>query len=296
MSNSANTPRGLVLALCLPFLAMTGTAALAEPELTFVATGKVADKDKGFDEPSGLALAADGETLWSVSDNSPRLYRIARDGKLVEHIKLGSKMDDLEGVAWDAARSRILLVRERSAEVIELDPEAPEQLVRHALRDMEGYDKVAAIFSAGDANKGLEGIAVMPETGTVFLIKENEPRMLLELSSDLTRILGGIVLDAAMGFAGAGVDDVELDVSDIVWDARRKAFWITSDTGRRVFLFDPVARKALGYRLLWSEHDQRQALHHAEGIALSSDDAQLFVVTDDGHDSRMVEYAIGDGS
>jgi len=296
MSSEAKRLKGLVLVASLAVLGAMGGPAFAEPELTFVATGKVADKDKEFDEPSGLAFAADGEPLWSVSDNSPRLYQIAHDGKVVNSIKLGSKMDDLEGVTWDAGRSRVLLVRERSAEVIELDPAAPEHLVRHALHDMEGYDKIATIFSAGDANNGLEGIAVVPETGNVFLIKENQPRMLLELSPDLTRILGGVVLDPAMGFAGAGVDDAQLDVSDIVWDQTRGAFWISSDVGRRVFLFDPIAGRALGYRLLWLEHDQRHALHHAEGVAVSADGTRLFVVTDDGHDSRMVEYAIGDGS
>lgn len=221
MSSEAIRQSGRMLAAGLELLAATGSAACAEPELRFVARGKVADKGKRFDEPSGLALSADGETFLSVSDSIPRLYLIARDGKVVESIKLGSRMDDLEGVAWDAGRSRVLLVRERSAEVIELDPAAPEQLARHALRDMEGYDRIAAIFSAGDANNGLESIAVVPETGNVSLIKENQPGTLLELSPDLTRILGGVVLDAATGFAGAGVNDEQLAVSGIVWDQGR---------------------------------------------------------------------------
>lgn len=137
-----------------------------------------------------------------------------------------------------------------------------------------------------------KGITVIPETDTVFVVKENHPRLLLELTGDLTTIRGALVLSAAMGVAQVGVADRDLDVSGIVYDTSRNALWITSDTGRAVYLFDTENKTATGFPLTWSNDGQTKPLKNAEGIAVSPNGQRLFVVTDDGPSSRFVAYAV----
>jgi uncharacterized protein YjiK len=94
------------------------------------------------------------------------------------------------------------------------------------------------------------------------------------------------------GFICEGTDDVTLDVSDLTWDAARKAFWILSDEGACVFLFVPETGLATSVSLPGSaDHPQRHA-KNPEGIALNPDGNQLRVVTDDGKDARLFILSI----
>jgi len=262
------------------------------PKLVFVATGKISDQSMEFDEPSGLTFSATGSGLVSVSDNSGALYISSTEGKTLERIDLGKKMDGLEGVEQDRETGRILLVREDSTEIIEVWPDGRSAPARHPLAEMAGYAAIADAFANADSNDGLEGIALVPETGTIILAKEKNPRMLIEVTNDLRTIRGALYLSADLGFVGGKLDDSTLDVSGLAYDATRKAIWITSDTGERVFLFDPVTRRALWYPLFWMDQQQQRVLQNAEGVAVSEDGKRLFVVTDDGKDSRYVEYTI----
>jgi len=287
----------VLLVSCAVGLGAPACAADASgPQLTFVAAHKAYDHHSGFLEPSGLSWNQDETALMSVSDDTSRLFSLSAKGDVHDAIRIEKGLDDLEGVTWDAARARFLVVRERSSEIIEVDPLQPDKPVHHRLDAMEGFDAIAAVFSGGSANKGLEGITVVPAAGEIWVVKENDPRLLIRLDAGLTRIAGVLRLTAAMGFVDDSVDDRTLDVSGLSYDATREKVWITSDTGRRVFLFDPVAERASGYRLLWLDEGKRRELHHAEGVAVSADGQRLFVISDDGHDSRIVEYGLEDNS
>ena len=279
----------------LAVLSLSMSTGFAEPLLPFglepLSSMQIADKKAGFTEPSGLVATPSSEGFWSVSDGTGALFRLTGSGEVVDRVDLGKHTGGLEGVAWDADRTRLLMVREDSAEILVIHPGEPTGLQRFALEGMEGFRAVATLFRADD-NNGLEGITVVPETGTVIVVKENKPRLLLELTSDLTTIRGALLLSPEMGFETPEVADAELDVSGITYDEGRKMLWIASDTGRAVFLLDPQKKTADGFPLTWSEDGQIRRLKNAEGVALSADGQHLFVVTDDGHSSRLVEYEI----
>lgn len=266
-------------------------AAAAEGALRHLGSGRIADRDAGFAEPSGLALAAGGRGFWSVSDDAPRIVALGPDGALAQARALETGVADLEGVAEDARRGRLLTVAEDAAEIVVIDL-ASGTVERAPLAALAGYEAVAAAFRDGDPNDGLEGITAHSETGSVFVVKERGPRLLLELTPDLRRIRGALELSAEIGFVDDETADGRLDVSGLAVDQRRGGLWIVSDTGGRAFLLDLETLTARGWPLLRSDKPGAKRIRNAEGVALSADGAVLHVVTDDGKKSRLHRYAV----
>lgn len=256
--------------------------------LRFVKSHKIADPAHDFTEVSGLSLAQGGG-FWSVSDDTARLFHLDDEGKIRKKSSLPSD-PGLEGVALDPAGGRLLTVREDTSEILAIAQDGT--LTRHSILAMDGADGLAVYFSASDTNDGLEGITVDPESGAVFVIKERTPRLLIEISPDLTSIRRVITLTEAAGFASDQADDDRLDVSGLEWDPSRQGLWITSDTGKAIFLFSMSTLHAKGWALLSDDKGKPHRVSNAEGVALAADGRSVFVVTDDGNKSRLLEYRI----
>ncbi|NDW45284.1 SdiA-regulated domain-containing protein [Ruegeria sp. PrR005] len=259
----------------------------AEMSLSLVKSREIAEPSIGFSEPSGLSTAADGG-FWSVSDNVARLFRLDHKGRPGKPDDLSAE-PQLEGIAEDMPRQRLLMVREDTTEILSLAPDGT--LTRFRLLALPGAEGLAAHFQA-DENNGLEGITVDPETGAVLLVKERRPRLLIELAPDLSRVVRIQEMSAAMGFVSAAAQDDRLDLSGLAWDARRKGVWITSDTGQAVFFLDLSSMTARGWALMDADKKKLHPVSNAEGVALSSKGDVLHVVTDDGKKSRLLTYRI----
>lgn len=293
-TSSFAATRSLNARLLLPMgslivLVLAGFAASTPPErmsLVFLSSEKVFDAAKGFTEPSGLGLASEGG-FWSVSDSAANLFRLDDTGKKLraEERPVAS---GLEGVVEDTKRQRLLSVQEDTTEILLIEG---ERVSRIALLSLAGADQLNQFF-ASDENDGLEGITVEPKTGTVFVLKERAPRLLIEISSDLTTIRRAIRLSRENGFAPAHGRAEKFDVSGITWDARRNGFWIVSDTGRAIFFFRVNDLYAQGWALREAHGDTFRAVKNAEGVALGPDGTVLHVVTDDKDHSRFLTYRI----
>ena len=259
---------------------MPGTIAFEESH-------EIRSASAGLLEPSGLAAAADGNHLWTVSDSGGKIFLVDLKGDLKPNHTIETGFDDLEGIALDPTHGRLLAVSEQSGEIISI-PLSGGPFESHPISEMEGYDALDVPLSQPRSNDGLEGIAIDPETSLVYVVKENDPRLLLELSADLTRIVGAETLTANLGFVSDRADDIALDVAGIEFDPVRRALWIVSDTGERIFLYDPKTRSAASWPLVHGRHH----VQNAEGIALLDGGTRLAIVTDDGKESRLLIYRL----
>jgi SdiA-regulated len=280
----------MAVALCaLPVLVQADAAD--RPILRIEDVRKIANRSEGFTEPSGLALASDGQGYWSVSDDSTGIFRLTAEGRLDPGLGVPLVAMGLEGVVEDTARRRLLVIQEEEAAIIAVElTDGAASL--HPLSGMSGFAKIATIFGPLASNNGLEGITVDTSTDQVVVVKESEPRLMIRISADLSTILGVTELTAASGFACDGTEDAVLDVSDITHDATRNAFWLLSDEGACVVLFDPRTGQMTGFALPAAVDRPNRRLKHPEGIALNRDGTALRVVTDDGKDSRLAILSI----
>ena len=256
-------------------------------KLRFEAVYEIAVKNQGFNEVSGLALA-EGGGLWSVSDDTKQLFLLDAKGKIASDGTPGET--GLEGIESDAARGRILAVREDTGEILVFGADGTVQ--RHYIGRIEGAAKLVREPRDWTDNNGLEGITVEPASGAVFVVKERDPRLLIELDPALKRVRRALTLTAALGFRSEDANDDDLDVSGLAWDAGRRGFWITSDTGKSVYFLDLRSMRARGWALLAPHGGEMKAVSNAEGVALSADGGRLFIVTDDGAHSRLLVYRV----
>jgi uncharacterized protein YjiK len=280
------------VALALGFLPALTLADGAGPQvLQIEEVRKIADRSQRFNEPSGLALASDGQGYWSVSDDSAGIFRLTAEGKLDPGLGVPLQVTGLEGVVEDSVRGRLLAVQEEDAAIIAVELTDGEVSL-HPLSGMSGFARIATIFGPLASNNGLEGITIDTTTDEVVVVKESEPRLMIRISADLSTILGAVELTGASGFACDGTEDAALDVSDITYDAALRAFWLLSDEGSCVVLLDQARGQMSGLTLPASAEHPKRRLQNPEGIALSPDGTELRVVTDDGKDSRLAILSI----
>ena len=283
-----------MLTVCAAALAVAlpAPASAEQLDVTFIESFPIFDKKADFKEPSGLALSADCSHLWSVSDSAKRIVRLGLDGRILSDGAIELPVQGLEGLAFDAGGSRLLMVREDGNEVLAADIASGEVTLRRKLADMHGYRDVGAYFETSRKNKGLEGITIDPATGRVFVLKEGDPMLLIELSRDLDRIVGHKVLNAAKGFNESLARGAKLDVSGVAFDQERGLLWVVSDRGRRIFLVDPDTARAGNAPLKATVDGKEVDVHHGEGIAYCPENGRLYVVNDDGKSSRLFVYEI----
>ena len=101
-----------------------------------------------------------------------------------------------------------MTVKEENNEIIKIQVDTQEVVARKRLAEMTGYDTVKQYFPVNEENKGLEGITWNTTTGTIFVIKEGHPGVLVEVSSDLQTIQTHQVLNDKNGFSDTEVTGV----------------------------------------------------------------------------------------
>jgi uncharacterized protein YjiK len=253
-------------------------------KIVFEHSFSIRHADEGLLEPSGLTLARDG-TLWTVSDDTRRLFHIDPQGALLGKIDIGNR--GLEGITVDAA-GHLWAVDEDSGKILHYDPETGEEILEQKVEDVDGFCAVEKWFE-GNGNNGLEGIAFDPVRSEFLLLKESEPGLLIAVSDQMDRIVSVDLLDRTHGFSDNDRADRKLDFSGIGYDSLRDLFWIVSDEARRVYLFDRRRGRAVASFPLLLEDEHRE-VKKAEGIALDSTGTRLFVVSD--KDARLYVYRV----
>ena len=250
--------------------------------LTYLDRFNIENKEEGLSEPSGLALSNGKKALWTISDDTKKIFKLSRDGDLKKDDSFEIPDKGLEGIAVVPTGAYLLTIKEETNEIIQIQVDRQEVVDRKRLANMAGYDAVASYFTGGGANKGLEGITWNHKTGTIFVMKEGCPGLLIEVSSDLKTIRSHHVLNEENGFRDIEVGADELDFSDLCYDLRRDRFWIISDKAKRLFLYDWNGNKVIqSSKLGYGKNGKYREIKKAEGVVIDPDANRLYVVSDE---------------
>ena len=249
--------------------------------LTYLKSFKIKDAAEGLAEPSGLALSHGGNALWTVSDDTNKIFKLSLDGHLKKKRCFKIPHNELEGIVLEPTGKYLFAVNESKNEIIQIEIDGQAVTNRKRLSTMSGYDAIAHFFSDNRVNKGLEGISWNAEKGTLFVIKESHPGLLIEVSPDLQTILSHCVLNGDNGFLDSSMDSEKIDFSDICYDHSRNCFWIISDKARRLFLYDREKNSVLQSAVLaYMKKGKYREIEKAEGIAINPESNRLYVVSD----------------
>lgn len=192
-------------------------------------------------EPSGLEYDKDENVLWTVSDETSKIYKIDFEGNILKEIEVDGF--DLEGIT-KTDDSTLVVILERSRTVVILDTSGTE------LNRIE-------LNLDGEPNKGIEGIAYNPNNSNLYILNEKKPRLLMKLDSD------GTVQKHSIDFA--------LDLSGIFYEELTESLWILSDESEAIFKCNEKGSVITKYKI---------DIEQAEGIAINSMDSLLYVISD----------------
>ncbi|MCB2263494.1 MAG: SdiA-regulated domain-containing protein [Candidatus Thiosymbion ectosymbiont of Robbea hypermnestra] len=272
---------------------MTDSTCLDEQgfSLSYLNHFKLGNAGEGLYEPSGLALSHGKNALWTISDDTKKIFKLSLDGNLKKKKSFEIPDKGLEGITLDPSGEFLLTIKEDDNEIIKIRIATRRVTDRQRLADMADYDTIARYFIGGGTNKGLEGITWNRETDTIFVMKEGKPGLLVEVSADLQTIRNHRLLNAENGFCDPEVKAEDLDFSDIYYDLSRDRFWIISDQARRLFLYDWKTNRVLqSARLGYGNKGEYREIEKAEGVAIDPDTNRLYVVSDE--EARLYVFDI----
>lgn len=193
-------------------------------------------------EPSGLAITADGQTLWVVSDDSSTVYAVDLRGRILGSHRLGEK--DLEGVAVTEG-SELAVVGERARKLVVFQPG-------------KGKSRSAKLPIKGKDNMGAEGLAFNSRRQEFYVIKEKSPGLLLTLNKDLKEVSRTVLHFAA-------------DYSGLDYEPLRGHLWILSDESRSIRVLNGKMEVQAAFSL---------DIVQPEGIAVDYRRKRVYVVSD----------------
>ncbi|MGG7644805.1 SdiA-regulated domain-containing protein [Rhodovulum sp. YNF3179] len=269
-------------------------AGRADPprQLTYIGSYPFHQGKAGLKEPSGLTLDPVSGGFLTVSDDSRHVFRTDDAGKVTGVLPKIDGLSDPEGIALAPGTGRRLILAEEDAAIFAVDAAPPYTVQRRALLEIPGSDMLRDALGGDPGRLGPEGITVDPVTGTVWVVNERAPRLLVELSPGLDEIRAVTALTSELGFVSRDVADARLDVSGLAHDRRRGGIWMSSDTGKCLFFWPRRGGPAHRFDLLWQDGEDIRRIDNAEGVTLNAAGDRLFVVSDDGKDSRFFVYGI----
>ena len=241
----------------------------------------IKDAVSGLNEPSGLTLDHRGSSLYTVSDDSKLIFNLDLQGKIISDSTFFIEVSDLEGIALTADNKSMLVVQEQTNSIIRFDILTKKEIQRTPLTSLKDYDRIATHFEHKNKNKGLEGITVNYTNGHIFVVKEGEPGLLIELDSECKTLINYCLLDEKHGFKHPRIKSKKLDFSGLSYDHSRDTIWITSDKGECLFHFHWVEQKVLNLLDLPRDSErQSKRIAKPEGIAFNPINQRLYIVSD----------------
>ena len=208
----------------------------AKDDLELISTFDVA-----IAEPSGLAINSTGTALYTVSDNTAKVYKLSTKGEVIK--TFGYTGDDLEGVTTFKG-VKLLLAEERTKELVEFDMGSGTFLKHKILYDNK------------DSNSGIEGVAYAENLNAIFILNEKNPGKLIRLRSDFT-----VLAEYDLNFAK--------DYSGVFYDNSSKDLWIVSDQSKTINKCTIKGDVIKSYSI---------NITQAEGIAISNN--KIYVISD----------------
>ncbi|MEP1487687.1 MAG: SdiA-regulated domain-containing protein [Algibacter sp.] len=192
-------------------------------------------------EPSGLAINSSGNVLYTVSDNTAKVYKLTTTGGLIETLSYAG--NDLEGVSIFTG-NKLLLAEERTKEIVEFDI-TKGTASKHKIN----YENNAE-------NSGIEGVTYNSNDGTIFILNEKNPGKLIRLRSDFS-----IIAEYHLNFAS--------DYSGIFYENSTNNLWIVCDQNKTINKCTLTGELIESYSI---------GVTQAEGIAIAND--KIYVISD----------------
>ena len=192
-------------------------------------------------EPSGLAINSNGTVLYTVSDETNKVYKLTTTGLLLQTFDFEG--NDLEGVC-SYTEGKLLLAEERTKNIIEL------------VLTTGVYTTHTMAYDNEESNAGIEGITYDSTIQNSYFLNEKKPSKLFKLDSSFN-IINSYNLDFASDYSG------------IFYEKTEDVLWIVSDESQSINKCTMQGELLASYTV---------NVQKPEGIVIT--DTKIYVVSD----------------
>ena len=213
---------------------------------------------------SGLSYSPVTKTWFAVTDKPAQIIEINHSGECLQRHRLHG-LKDVEAIAW-IAEHRFIVAEERrmTLSLIDLAPPVTNDCTDILITPLIGL----AAFGE-DNNKGFEGLAYIPSSQTVFVVKEAEPMRLLEINGLFSEGKEAIQLyqrNELLPTAPLNRLTLE-DISGLHYDIATQHLLLLSDRSRRLTEISLDGQIISSIKFKGGFHGLTEKIRQAEGIA-----------------------------
>lgn len=263
------TLMGVGLVGLAALVTLTEPAGTTDGKSAFAAAYRMATP--GVAEPSGIAFHPTLEK-WFVVGDEGTLAELDAEGRVT---RVDAVRGNLEGITVHGPSGALLLLSEQASELIVWDPLAGRELRRIRL-DRNGL----LGRPAGDANNGFEGLAFQEQAGgTLYLVHQRAPAMVVKAAFDLSRVIGTLGADAVTArwpLAGRG------DLTDVTWAHELGRLLVLADKKDRLLVLSPDGHVQADFKVPGRQQ---------EGLALGPD-GSLWLADDQDKSVLRIDGAL----
>ena len=243
----------LIILFSLTFIALgLGSCDKSEPTKETPILELVHSYAIDVEEPSGLDLSDNNTKLWTVGDSRSKMYQLDLTGNILKEISVPGS--NLEGITYDFNDNTLWVVLESAGEILQLDTLGNE------LQRLS----IAGVRDGG----GLEGITINQNDDHIFLLKEKNPSVLLEL-------------DTAFEVVQYKRISTAQDYSGMDYDSIRDELWMVSDQNKEVLRYDLAGKILESYPI---------QVKKAEGITINREQNILYIVSDSADSLYIYQF------
>ena len=198
--------------------------------LTYLDRFDIENKEKGLREPSGLALSQGGDSLWTISDDTKKIFKISLDGDLINNDSFAIHDKGLEGITWNSNTGTFFVMKEaKPGLLIELCPDLLSIRDHRLLNEANGFiDREVAADSIDFSDLCYDG------SRDCFWIISDKARKLFMYDWNSNKVIQSCKLAYGKGGKYEQIEKAE----GVVIDPDNHRLYVVSDEEARLYLFD----------------------------------------------------------
>jgi len=204
-------------------------------------------------ETSDLCFGSNNSILYTVSDNTAKVYKISGAGKILAELQY--KGTDPEGICY-VDNQFLYLAEERQRIIFKLDLQGNQ------------LEQTSIAVEKNDDNQGLEGISYATFNKHFYILNEKNPGLLIETDENMN-VLKNHSLTFSSDYSGICVDNIN------------QQLWIVCDEAATVNQCNMQGELIKSYRI---------PVSNPEGIAYDPLSSKLYIVSD--AEARLYSFEI----
>lgn len=224
------------------------------------------------DDVSALTYDPDRKSLFTVTNQHPKLIELSLDGKVLRQIELIG-FGDPEAVEY-VAPGRFVIAEERAQRLVDVRIDDDTRSI-----DAADWQQMSLGLEMGTKNKGFEGLAYDLIGQRLFVAKERDPLRVYEVHGfpnlDPDRPNPVQIRDDRKRDAGIFVRDL----SSLHYDSRTGHLLALSDESRLVVELAQDGKPISSLSLLRGQQGLKASVPQAEGITVD-DQGRLYLISE----------------